>query len=248
MLLRLSELKGMKCCAHEGEIGKVVDLLLQEGQWDIRYLVVQMQEPFPSRQILISPAAIRDLDRKAKKITTCLKADTVLKSPCYPENQPVSREYELKLVNHYNWPIYWLGRGRDPSNDKLSYTAGATFKLAVRSREEQDLAQLASAVDFCKFRIDCQHGLAGYLNDVVVHLATWRIANVIADSRSWLPAEPTMLDVNRIVEVDFLISRVFITRRAAEKETFAADRSNNIQDSNLAFENPQLEPPPFHTN
>jgi hypothetical protein len=90
-------------------IGRVIDLLIEDESWNVRYLVVSTDSPL-SRTVLISPSAIHTFDFESHSMVTTLTAQQIVESPLIDSDQPISREYEQALVDYYGWPIYWFGR------------------------------------------------------------------------------------------------------------------------------------------
>lgn len=59
MLRSLKDLERFTVGATDGHIGKVVDFLLDDERWAVRYLVVEPGGFFDGRQVLISPISFR---------------------------------------------------------------------------------------------------------------------------------------------------------------------------------------------
>jgi hypothetical protein len=55
MLRSLKELERYKVNATDGHIGSVVDFLLDDQRWTVRYLVVETGSFFSERRVLITP-------------------------------------------------------------------------------------------------------------------------------------------------------------------------------------------------
>jgi sporulation protein YlmC with PRC-barrel domain len=58
MLHKLKDLQGDAILAEDGEVGSVDDLYFDDGNWDVRYLVINTRRWIPGRKYLISPVAI----------------------------------------------------------------------------------------------------------------------------------------------------------------------------------------------
>lgn len=126
MRKRFSEIIGSKFYTVDNaglqSIGKVTDLLIEDGTWNVRYLVVSTVVSLSSH-VLISPAAIQKFDFNIKSIVTALTSQRVVDSPPLAADQPISRRQEQALVDYYGWPIYWLGQV--VSKSKISKSAAA---------------------------------------------------------------------------------------------------------------------------
>jgi len=58
MLHKARDLHGDALHAEDGEVGSVDDLYFHDGDWDVRYLVVNTRDWIPGRKYLVSPIAI----------------------------------------------------------------------------------------------------------------------------------------------------------------------------------------------
>ena len=201
MNARFSEIRNTEIFAIDGSIGRVVDLLVEDDQWQVRYLVVAVNEEHSARskRILISPAAIASSDLEIPAIKTVLDSQHINKSPLLDDNQSVSRQHELALVEHYGWPIYWFGRAVLPPQG-LDALAGGDPSLSV---SENGSGNLRSANEICGYAIRSRSGSAGVMNDLVINLKEWSVDHGVAESSTWLPSESSMFSTNHIDSVDW---------------------------------------------
>ena len=201
MNARFSEIKNTEIFAVDGPIGTVVDLLVEDGHWMIRYLVVELNSSVTSHssRVLISPAAIAEADLESRTIKTVLESHRVKNSPTLDDNQSVSRQHELALVEHYGWPIYWFGRTFLPPQE-LDALAGGDQSLLVN---ESASVSLRSAREICGYRILSRNGNAGVMNDLVINLQKWSVVNGVAESSTWLPSASSMFSTRHIQSVDW---------------------------------------------
>ena len=99
--------------AIDGEIGHVEDFLIDES-WKIRYLIINTQNWWPGKKVLISPEWIDSISLNESKVYVQLSRETIRSAPEYPQEPMVSREYEALLYKHYGKPGYWLSEGTAP--------------------------------------------------------------------------------------------------------------------------------------
>jgi hypothetical protein len=88
-------------------IGAIRDLYFDDWQWVVRYVVVELTEPEPSPNVLISPLPFVKVDTARKEITVDLQIEKIRKSPEIDTDLPISRQYEIALRRYYEWPEYW---------------------------------------------------------------------------------------------------------------------------------------------
>ena len=61
-LRSVKEVTGYHIRASDGEIGHVADVLVEDADWGIHYLVVDTRNWWPGKKVLVSPRSIRDID------------------------------------------------------------------------------------------------------------------------------------------------------------------------------------------
>lgn len=96
--------------ATNGDIGHVADFIVEEGQWVVRYLIIDTRKWLPGRRVLIAPEWIEAIDWEDKKVSVGLSRDEVNSSPEYRPSSPLKREDEIKLYDYYRRPPYWVDR------------------------------------------------------------------------------------------------------------------------------------------
>ena len=68
-LSKVKTLKGYKLDSLDGEIGKVKDFYFDDRYWTIRYLVADSGDWPSGRQVLISPYALKAVNKEERNIT-----------------------------------------------------------------------------------------------------------------------------------------------------------------------------------
>jgi sporulation protein YlmC with PRC-barrel domain len=109
MLRRAQTLIGTKIHAVDGELGQIDDLYFDDLKWTVRYMIVRTGSWFSEKRVMLSPSAIRDVVWEQRAVYVDLTEAQIKKSPDLDLEKPVTREQELELVRHYQWPSYWLG-------------------------------------------------------------------------------------------------------------------------------------------
>ncbi|NGP46129.1 PRC-barrel domain containing protein [Bacillaceae bacterium SIJ1] len=106
-LQSMDDLKGYEVHVKEGYVGKIDDMILEDGTWKIRYLVVDVGIGIDTKLVLISPDWVKEISWIDQTITAPLEHDLVEHAPVFEEDQPLTREYEEKLYDYYNQQRYW---------------------------------------------------------------------------------------------------------------------------------------------
>jgi len=107
MLDKVKNLLGFALQARDGEIGHVEDLILDDATWTIRYMVVDTQNWWPGKLVLISPLWIDKIDWADRKVTVLMTRESVRNAPEYTAEALPTRDYEARLHEHYNRMGYW---------------------------------------------------------------------------------------------------------------------------------------------
>lgn len=100
-LLSSDEIKGYRIHAQDGEIGQVVDIILEEPDWLVRYLEVDTRKWLPSKHVLVDPAWLHNIDRQQEEVVVDLDKAAIKTAPAYDASQVISREYQVALYQHY---------------------------------------------------------------------------------------------------------------------------------------------------
>ena len=107
MLRSLNKILGSSIVATDGEIGSVYNFLFDDVSWRVVYIVVMAGASFSKHKVLLSPSAIKQPDWNYKVLPVSLTSEQVKSSPEIDTDQPVSRQQEIALHQHYSWPPYW---------------------------------------------------------------------------------------------------------------------------------------------
>jgi len=112
---------GVKIHATDGELGHIDDFYFDDQFWTVRYMIVRTGSWFSEKRVMLSPSAIRDVVWEEQAVYVDLTQAQIKKSPDLDLQKPVTREQEMELVRHYNWPSYWSG---GPIGTMGAYSAG----------------------------------------------------------------------------------------------------------------------------
>lgn len=94
--------------ASDGEIGHIVDFIIDDDTWAIRYLVVDTRNLWPGKLILVSPHWIEKVSWSESQVFVNLTRDTIKSCPEFNDEVLLRREYEAELHHHYDVPGYWV--------------------------------------------------------------------------------------------------------------------------------------------
>lgn len=101
-LRSIKAVTGYHIHATDGEIGHVKDFILEDGDWSVRFLVVDTKNWWPGKQVLISPRSAKAIDWSKKLVNLDVDRQKVKNSPAYDESETVDRAYEMHFHNYYS--------------------------------------------------------------------------------------------------------------------------------------------------
>lgn len=94
--------------AANGEIGHVEDFVIDDESWAIRYLIIDTQNWWPGKKVLVSPQWIERVSWLESKVFVNLTREAIRLSPEYTEGFLLTRDYETGLHRHYDREGYWV--------------------------------------------------------------------------------------------------------------------------------------------
>jgi len=103
------DVSGYDIQATDGEIGHVEDFIIDDETWAIRYLIIDTQNWWSGKKVLVSPQWIESVSWKESKVFVNLLREAIKQSPEYTEESLLTRDYETELHRHYNRQGYWVG-------------------------------------------------------------------------------------------------------------------------------------------
>lgn len=107
-LFSIDELRGYHVHAKGGEVGKVIDFVIEKSDdWYVRYLVIDTGGFMKKEPVLISMSVLKDVTWFDKSLTIGIDKKLIDSAPEHDKEKPISREYEQALYTHYNLTPYW---------------------------------------------------------------------------------------------------------------------------------------------
>lgn len=100
------EVIGYQVDGSDDELGKIDDLILDDADWMIRYVVLDTKD----KKVLIAPQWIAEIDHKKASVSTNLGQEAISESPAYDPDTPINRRYEEVLYDFHGRPYYWPER------------------------------------------------------------------------------------------------------------------------------------------
>jgi hypothetical protein len=202
MLRSLNKILGYTIRATDGEIGSAHDFYFDDGEWIVRYLVVDTGGWLSGRRVLISSGEVGRADWKHRLLTVSLTREKVEHSPGVESDLPVSRQEEEVLGHYYDWVPYWGGACG------IMGTPVATVpdaRILAKGTEEDPSGDphLRSIKEVTGYHILASDGEIGHVDDFIVDTEKWVLRYLLIDTRNWLPGRKVLVAPNWVGRVDW---------------------------------------------
>ena len=215
MLRRFSDLQSYTIGATDGDIGTVDDLYFEDLSWTVRYLVANTGGWLSGRKVLLSPAALRDIDASGARVRATLTRRQIEESPSIDTQKPVSRQHEMQFLSYYGYSPYWAGPYRWGAYADPYSGAGllppitapppesrVAEELAARENQTHD-EHLRSARAVTGHGIRATDGELGHVEDFLIDAQDWAIRYLIVDPRNWWPGPHVLVGTDWIRNVSW---------------------------------------------
>jgi sporulation protein YlmC with PRC-barrel domain len=217
MLRSLKKLEGYKVAATDGDLGKVVNFLLDDDRWAVRYLVVETGGFFGGREVLVSPISFQNVDHSAERIHLALTMDKIKNSPSIDLEKPVSRQHERDYYGYYGYPYYWGYGGLWGSGYYPGAMAAANYERSVeRPGEPAGDAHLRSAKEVTGYHIEGTDGSIGHVEDFKVDDESWAIRYMVIETSNWWVGKSVLIAPEWATRVSWLDRKVYLGMTRAE--------------------------------
>jgi sporulation protein YlmC with PRC-barrel domain len=214
MLRNVRDLYGYRVQAADGGLGKIHDILFDDLDWQVRYLVVDIGGLLPGRRVPISPEALVESDWQGEVLSTGLTIDQVRNSPGAEANNWLpSRDQEAALRRYYGWPVYWA-----VGNPLTAVTSGTPLQATTLAEGETPAARpsspppqagerplpiLRSARRLIGYRVEANDGRVGSIDDLLLDEETWAVRYLVVEVGRLLPGKKVLVSAHWILRVDW---------------------------------------------
>lgn len=106
-LRSLKEVMGYSLQATDAAIGSLEDLLVDNGSWALRYVMVDTREWWIGKHVVVPTQWITALDWEKQLVHVDVLRNAVQQAPEFDPALALSRDYESALFGHYQRPGYW---------------------------------------------------------------------------------------------------------------------------------------------
>jgi hypothetical protein len=104
------EVHGYDIQGTDGSIGHVDDLIVDDEDWAVRYLIVNTSNWWVGKRVAIAPQWAERISWPERKVNVALSRQAITDSPLWPGPAAANRQYEALLYQHHGRPTYWMVR------------------------------------------------------------------------------------------------------------------------------------------
>jgi hypothetical protein len=231
MLRSLKDLEGYTVTATDGDIGSVVDFLLDDQHHTVRYAVVQTGGVFSGRRVLISLVSFRDADWSTHRFNVALTVNKVKNSPDVDVDKPISRQNELEYHRYYGHPYYWGDSAVSAVGAYPDVRANGDWRdrSPTHSKDAAGETHLRSAREVRGYHIQGRDEAIGHVEDFVVDDFTWQIRYLVVDTSNWWLAKKVLVSPKWASDISWTERKVYLDlSRQAIKDSPAWDASGAV--------------------
>jgi PRC-barrel domain protein len=91
----------------DGDLGHLEDFIIDDQNWVIRYLLIDTNNWWPGKKVLIAPEWVKDMVEIDSRVYVDLTQEQIKTSPEYDDTAALDRDYESRLYRHYGRSPYW---------------------------------------------------------------------------------------------------------------------------------------------
>lgn len=219
MFITNQHLNNFSINTKDGELGKIDRFLFDDRSWAVRYIVVAFGF-LPKVRKLISPSAVTGSDDG--NISIDLTTEQLRESPDIDTDQPVSRQKEQQLHDHFAWPYYWGFSEYDNAYGYPLYPGfGYTYPFMLYADEKMMAQQqqrlqettephtnLRSTKELVGYTVSSRSEEIGTIDDFILDTDLWTIRYAIVATGNFLPGKKLILAAHWTRDITWESSRV----------------------------------------
>jgi sporulation protein YlmC with PRC-barrel domain len=182
MVKRARELFGYTVRATDGNLGKLIDLYLDDEDWTIRYLAVETGPWLLGRRVLVRPTEAQEPLEEERVIPIMISRKEVERSPEIELAKTVPQEERAELDQYWGWP-HRLAESRIVQSLPVDEAHMAREQEATQTQRSH--SHLWSAREIRGYRIRARDGEFGRVEDFYLTTDEWMIRYLMIDTQAW---------------------------------------------------------------
>jgi uncharacterized protein YrrD len=207
----LNELKKFSLKAKDGDKGKIKNFLFDEDTWVIRYLEVEIGSFFKEKRVLIPLHNVGTPVWDEKHFPVNLTVEEIKNSPGLEHDMPVSRQYETRLLQHYQVQPYWPEAVAGYAGRASLIGPEYPFKTPQAGEKVEETTSLRSFSEVNGYYIKATDDQFGHIEDLIIDDTNWQILFVVIDTKNLTPwSKEVLLPIELLEQISFIDKEVTI--------------------------------------
>ncbi len=243
MLRSTKDLIGYPVKALDGNMGKVVDCLIDEKHWHLRHLVVdtghhlklnfhylsEEETDTIHRRVVVDPGYLDspETGRFRRHLPVKLTKESIMHCPGIETDPPKSLEYKeefTKFYRHipysfYDRPAIWTPSSDvyGPPDTNIEHTPE---ELEEHHKRLQEIAHnhTQSCKEILGYHIECTDCELGLVDDLIVNDNNWRIIAMAIRYGHWPHANHRLFSIRHVTGINWSESKVMVNFSSEEIE------------------------------
>jgi hypothetical protein len=215
MLRSADGLCGYELTGLDGSAGKVDDLYFDDSSWRIRYLVANTGGWLSGKRVLLSPLAITGVPKEQGEIQLAVTTDQIRSSPDVDTAQPLSRQQERDLLQHYGWRSAGPTQAAEVGTGAAANQTGRGQAVAVEDYDRSG-NNLRSIKEVIGYQISTADGTLGHVEDFIVNDDNWIIRYLVIDTAPLWFGKKVLIAPQWVSNVDWTNRQVDVAFSEAE--------------------------------
>jgi hypothetical protein len=101
------EVRGYHVHGTDESIGHVEDYIVDDETWAVRYLVIDTRNWWFGKRVIVAPQWATRVDWAERNVYVDKTREALKNSPEWNGTDAINREYEGRLYDHFEQPVYW---------------------------------------------------------------------------------------------------------------------------------------------
>lgn len=203
MLRSVKELLGYSLGATDGSIGSCDDILFDDQDWRVRYMVADTGRWLSGKLVLLPRTVLGSPSWEDEIFPVNLDQEAIRESPLIEEDAPVSRQRDDVLQANHGHKFHWP----EPGGPNMVPEPPAGAEESGTSRGD---AHLRSAKEVIGYVVQAEDHEGGRIADAIVDDETWTIEYVVVQTGGWLGDKKYLLRTKDLETVEWTGGQVTI--------------------------------------
>jgi hypothetical protein len=214
LLVGIKELLDFRFIAHDGEIGKITDILFNDYSWHVQYLVLVASIGDDVRKILVPFSSLCGLDTNARTVVYFNPRRSLSKCKVLELDPPVSLQNKLKrtksrVVSQFPNPGFMWGY--PPLFMGFVDEGNVGEDTGSRAGSSIFNPHLRSAIEVIGYKIESETGKAGKIIDFLIDSLRASMRYCIIRKGLWRKVAKISIPVKCISEINYYKSSVKVS-------------------------------------